>query len=215
MSKKTDLRVLRTRKLLWESLVDLVEKRDFDSITISEITSHAMVNRATFYSHYEDKTDLLERGTAEVIKDLVEKFRPMQAATDPNDFESVKQGLHLTLDHISEHSEFYRIMLNSAAGSSLRKGIQDVIDAFIMRKVEALGRPEREKLIPDVLLARTVSSVIVGLLSWWIDEAKPVSKDELVDYYLRVMVLGPYRCLGLENQYARKQKMHDGDQHPQ
>ena len=200
MSKQIDLRVQRTRKLLWESLVQLVETRDFDSVTVADITANAMVNRATFYRHYEDKYDLLERGTADVVKNLAEKIRPAQSTDDQNDFTAARQGLRLTLDHVTEHAGFYRIMLNSAAGSSLRKGIQEVIDTFLGKKIESLGVPNGEKLVPDLIVARVVSSVIVGLISWWIDENEPLSKDELVDYYLKMMVLGPYRCIGLKSE---------------
>ena len=204
VSKKMDLRVIRTRKLLWESLVHLVEEREFTSITVGDIAANAMVNRATFYRHYEGKTDLLERGTAEIVKELAEKIRPVKPAGTANrqDFDAAKQGLLLILDHVAEHSEFYRIMLGSAAGSTLRGTIQDLIDDFLLRKIEAVNEgvsgPESRHLVPDAVTARTVSSVIVGLISWWIDERTPVAKDQLVEYYLRLMVLGPYRCLGFE-----------------
>ena len=55
----SDLRVRRTRKLLGEALVSLVGEKGYDAVSVAEIAERAMVNRATFYLHYEDKYDLL------------------------------------------------------------------------------------------------------------------------------------------------------------
>jgi AcrR family transcriptional regulator len=55
-----DPRIRRTRELLQQSLGHLLETKDFDRISVHEITDAAGVNRATFYAHYNDKFALLE-----------------------------------------------------------------------------------------------------------------------------------------------------------
>ncbi|MED3563422.1 TetR/AcrR family transcriptional regulator [Bacillus xiapuensis] len=64
---KTDPRILRTRKLIMDSFIELSGKKEFKDITIKDITTEAMVNRATFYYHFEDKYDLLEKILSEVL----------------------------------------------------------------------------------------------------------------------------------------------------
>jgi AcrR family transcriptional regulator len=64
---KTDPRVLRTRKLIMDSFIDLSGKKEFKDITIKDITTEAMINRATFYYHFEDIYDLLEKVLSEVL----------------------------------------------------------------------------------------------------------------------------------------------------
>jgi AcrR family transcriptional regulator len=59
--EKTDPRILRTRKLIMDSFITLSGEKEFKDITIKDITTEAMVNRATFYYHFEDKYDLLEK----------------------------------------------------------------------------------------------------------------------------------------------------------
>jgi AcrR family transcriptional regulator len=56
----TDPRVRRTRQLLQHSLAELLTTREFDRLSVQEITDAAGVNRATFYAHYPDKFALLE-----------------------------------------------------------------------------------------------------------------------------------------------------------
>jgi AcrR family transcriptional regulator len=64
---KTDPRVLRTRKLIMDSFIELSGKKEFKDITIKDITTEAMINRATFYYHFEDIYNLLEKVLSEVL----------------------------------------------------------------------------------------------------------------------------------------------------
>src|SRR5258708_10411300 len=59
-SEGTDPRILRTRLLLQQALQKLLKKKDFEEISVQDITDTATVNRATFYDHYTDKFALLE-----------------------------------------------------------------------------------------------------------------------------------------------------------
>src|SRR5690606_35080751 len=64
---KTDPRVIRTRKLIMDSFIKLSESKEFKDITVKDITAEAMINRATFYHHFEDIYDLLEKALSEVL----------------------------------------------------------------------------------------------------------------------------------------------------
>ena len=59
LKKKIDVRVRRTRDALGDALVDLMQEKPFDSITVQDVLDRAQVGRSTFYSHYSDKNDLL------------------------------------------------------------------------------------------------------------------------------------------------------------
>ena len=64
---KTDPRILRTRKLIMDSFIELSGKKEFKDLTVKDITTEAMINRATFYYHFEDIYDLLEKVLSEVL----------------------------------------------------------------------------------------------------------------------------------------------------
>jgi AcrR family transcriptional regulator len=55
-----DPRIRRTRELLQQALGKLLETKEFENISVQDITDAATVNRATFYAHYPDKFALLE-----------------------------------------------------------------------------------------------------------------------------------------------------------
>ena len=60
-----------TQKLLREALIELIEERNFESLTVGEITERAMVSRAAFYRNYQDKYDLVEKIFEEAMSALL------------------------------------------------------------------------------------------------------------------------------------------------
>lgn len=98
---KTDPRVLRTRKLIMESFIKLSSKKEFKDITIKDVTVEAMINRATFYYHFEDKYDLLDKTLSEVLSINLESIhfnhRKLDEDTIINIFKALtnfQQSLH-------------------------------------------------------------------------------------------------------------------------
>jgi AcrR family transcriptional regulator len=67
----TDPRILRSRKMLMEALRSLLNRKEFDDISIQEIADEAGLNRATFYLHYPDKNALLQAMTDARFRDLI------------------------------------------------------------------------------------------------------------------------------------------------
>ncbi|WP_017814020.1 TetR/AcrR family transcriptional regulator [Paenibacillus shenyangensis] len=55
-----DPRVIRTRQLIQQAFLELLRTRDFQQVTVSDITRHATINRVTFYTHYTDKYELMD-----------------------------------------------------------------------------------------------------------------------------------------------------------
>ena len=68
--QKKESKYYYTAQLMNQALIALLEKKDIEFITVTEITKKAGVNRSTFYLHYENIYDLLE----ETIQNLNEKF---------------------------------------------------------------------------------------------------------------------------------------------
>jgi len=59
-NKETDLRVVKTKKAIFEAFSRLLKLKSYSKITVSDIVKEAQINRNTFYLHYYDKDDLLE-----------------------------------------------------------------------------------------------------------------------------------------------------------
>ena len=128
---KTDPRIRRTRKFIMDAFIDLSSKKEFKDITVKDITTEAMINRATFYYHFEDIYDLLEKVLSEVLlinlnrKNIEEKELNEEAITEMfvaiTDFQqSLSNRCHRGYEEtiariIRDHLEiiFYHRLLNS------------------------------------------------------------------------------------------------------
>ena len=63
--KKTDLRVIKTRRAINAALLDLLQKKSIDNITVTELSQKAEINKGTFYLHYADIYDLYQNALKE------------------------------------------------------------------------------------------------------------------------------------------------------
>jgi AcrR family transcriptional regulator len=71
--EKLDPRVKRTRGLILRSFESLLAEKGFESISVQDVTDRAEINRATFYAHFEDKYDLLDRTISQMFMQEIEK----------------------------------------------------------------------------------------------------------------------------------------------
>ena len=69
----TDPRILRSRRMLMDSLAKLLKSKRFEDISVQEIAEEATLNRNTFYLHYPDKSALLLAMTESRFRDLIEQ----------------------------------------------------------------------------------------------------------------------------------------------
>ncbi|MDW4407547.1 TetR family transcriptional regulator [Staphylococcus saprophyticus] len=67
VESKSDLRVIKTRKSIMQAFIKLSDEKDFKNITVKDIAQEALINRATFYYHFSDIYDLLDKVLAEEL----------------------------------------------------------------------------------------------------------------------------------------------------
>jgi len=70
-TEATDPRIVRSRQMLMEALARLLDRKEFNDISVQEIADEATLNRATFYLHYADKNALLQAMTAARFRELI------------------------------------------------------------------------------------------------------------------------------------------------
>lgn len=78
---KIDKRIVKTKTSIKNAFLDLAQNKKLDDITVSELTSHAKVNRSTFYLHYDGVGSVL----ADVESEIAEKIATNLDSFDLND----------------------------------------------------------------------------------------------------------------------------------
>ncbi|MGM7680778.1 TetR/AcrR family transcriptional regulator [Cytobacillus sp. Hm23] len=169
----TDLRSVRTRKFIINSFIELLEKKAFNSIKISDITSGAMINRATFYHHFLDKYDLLEK----VIKEELMKNVLQELSNNKEFNEEMLKSLFLSITkfHMSLSDRCQRSYHDMAVNieALLKKELEQIIFQSLLNKY-----PDQsdEKLR---MIATMLSWMIYGASIDWKQNSSKSSEDYL------------------------------------
>lgn len=197
-SSEGDLRVRRTKKMLREALIELILEKGVEGITVNEITERAMVNRSTFYRHYEDKTDLLERGIDEMLLELTEQMIPPPQdikdvdLTDPGSY----TNLRLFYNHVKENHTFYRVMLGENGPPGFRLRLVGISTDIIRRRIESMPPPAHTQLVPKDVVIHIMGATIVNFMSFWALSDMSYSVEEMIRYYTYLFMYGIYSSLG-------------------
>ncbi len=189
-----DLRVVRTLKAIQDAFTSLVSERGFDAVTVRAVTERAMVNRATFYRHFRDKNDLVRWIVDRVLADLA--WRPVPSNQLEFSIEAVVDHIEAVLRRMAAHSDLFRTVLVLGDCQRLTLKFQRFVEEIIEHRLQAIGASE--PLIPRAVVIPIVSRWGVAFLSWWLAEGMPYPPRETAVYMVKLLVVGPYRCLGLE-----------------
>lgn len=116
-----DLRIRRTQKAIREAFFSLIEERDFEHITVKDITDRAMISRNTFYLHYSDKYDLFNKICDELMRTLFFRAGKQLRRVQQNEFtvESVASIIRGGILAIDEDKREYRILFSAPCASEL------------------------------------------------------------------------------------------------
>ncbi len=170
---ESNLCVRRTKKLLREALIELIEERGFDSLTVGEISERALVSRATFYRNYQDKYDLVEQIFAEAMQSLLIAISEPEIVHSPQTWERF-------FDHIGQYERLYHALLGRKGSPwfvmKMRASIVDLVKGF--RQLEIPGAPPlypaADELVPDL-----VAAIFVEAITWWLEQGKPYTTQEI------------------------------------
>ena len=199
MTKKTDLRVLRTRKLIKEAFLELIGEKGFEAITIQEIADLALINRATFYLHYDDKYDLLEKITADVFAELSQLIRP-SSYVENNEvlISKLEQMIQNIFDNIGENIDFYHVMLGPNGLLGVSSQIQTIIKHNFKQEFLLLQLQDTDLSMPLDLLVEFIASALMGMIQWWITNEQIYSSAQMSKNLVKIITQGPLEAAGLK-----------------
>jgi len=189
--KRLDPRVIRTRKLLKESILSLIEEKSFSEITIREITDRATLNRVTFYLHYDDKLDLLQDASYQIWDELVQSYSQYIFDLSPEASYSI---ILANFQHFQKHESFYKAVLKRDGILPFVRSMEDYIYHSNLRRLQGSEEESGEISLEKELLLRHLSAGFVGVASWWLETDQPLTPEEMADQLANLYLKG-YRPL--------------------
>ena len=156
--KKMDRRVRQTRDALGDALLELIQEKKFEEITVQHVLDRAGVGRSTFYKHYRDKNDLF-------LSD-VEEFFEMMA----NLLKRSKENSHRVapvyelFSHVSEMRHLHEAL---AAADKLRD-FQEMGQEYFARGIKGRMEEIAGTLTQSTVTAQALAGALFSMLSWWL-----------------------------------------------
>ncbi|MEK5205539.1 MULTISPECIES: TetR/AcrR family transcriptional regulator [Psychrobacillus] len=165
--KTKDLRVVKTKKAIYQALTHILKNKSLTDINVSELCRQAGVNRGTFYFHYEEVGDVFKEFFEEVILDLQESYK------EPYKYISalqLKSSVYKNLDpktvrifhHVKKYEDFYRIILSDNVSTTYYYMFFDAIRSNFIEDSKIGEYDESKKFVYSFM-----TNAIIGLIIEW------------------------------------------------
>jgi AcrR family transcriptional regulator len=179
-----DRRIVKSKKALKDSILALMQKKDFKDISITEIVQEADLNRGTFYKHYPYKEDLLNEIIDDVISDLIASYR--EPYKDRETFEVNKLTSHAikVFEHVKKHANFYTLMVDSNALPGFQYKLCDILKNL---SIQDFDDHDHDSSVNRELLSSYHSYAIFGMIIEWINGGFKYSSNYMAEQLLTII----------------------------
>jgi AcrR family transcriptional regulator len=179
-----DARVLETRKRIDAAFVQLLFRRSYKSLRVSDITKKAGIGRATFYAHFSSKDELLKSQVIRVIVPMLHAFPESASLLDCRSF----------FAHVREAPQLFRAIMSGGEGSGsrvVREAMEERLDVLMRGTGRVTGT------VPSLLVKRFVISTLLTIVSCGLQPNAAESGDEMQIQFEKLV------GSGLSDQLAR------------
>ena len=174
MSEATvNKRVLLTKKLIKNSLIEILETKGIQKVTVTEICTNAQINRSTFYAYYNSPYDLMSAIKMDIISDT-EKLLEDCPELPPE--KRLKFLLEKHLNYLSSHlKEFMAFSSDIGEDFSLPAQTMEIILTPYLNVIlnERYNEKQRE-MIKIFSIYGTI-----GIVKNWIKSSQNISVKDL------------------------------------
>ncbi len=179
MNEKTDLRIIKTKKILFDTLLKLMKQKNFDKIKISDICDEALINRSTFYAHYADKYELLDNLVEDLKLSLLKDLEENQNIISSKEY--IMKLLSILIDHIDEKKEIYSAIILNNRNGFLIDFLVDIIERESSERLKNNDDIIKSQLPLDIIV-KFYSGGLINICLSWLTQKDKYTKEELLKY---------------------------------
>jgi AcrR family transcriptional regulator len=162
---KVDRRILKSQEAIKKAVIELMSEKNFNQITIQDISDRANVSRRTIYLHYLDKFDLLDK----LIEEHINELRELQKSSSELTF--IEGGL-IWFEYLEKNFLFFSTMLASQGALSFRNRFL----AFVIEGLrdEVNTREGKNRGFHEDVIVRFIAAAYVEVVEWWFLNGMPL-----------------------------------------
>ena len=175
-SSRRDARAVKSGAALRAALLNLLETKPLDQITVREIAAEAGIHYATFFRHHQTREALLDEIATEQIEALVALTLPvLDSANSLAAFTALCR-------HVDDHRALWTALLTGGAGGTMRGTLLGIARDL------APARAPSDHWLPTDLATICAVSLIVETLAWWLAQPSGAFTVEAVALILHRLV---------------------------
>lgn len=197
----TDRRIARSKRALRTALIELMEERGLDGLSVNDLCARADLNRGTFYNHFHDKDDLLTSLEDEVIADLEHIQEQMKDLTvmDLVRYRTRKQPLPFLVDlfdYLREQGDFLHAVTGPGGDIRFAPRLRDSVCANLIQTI--LHERYRNDPTPFVqYYVAFYATAYLGVIERWIEAGMQESSEEMALIAMRLFFIKPGESITL------------------
>ncbi|MGN4425461.1 TetR/AcrR family transcriptional regulator [Bacillus cereus group sp. MYBK30-1] len=186
MENKVDLRVIKTQRAIKNTFIQLIEEVGFEKVNVRKLIERAEVNRSTFYLHYQDKYDLLNKIEDELLEGLrhiitdktLTKTVEQDSASD-----SRLEKMNKVAIYLFDNKKIIRLLTSDKGDPNFLSKIGGVFESvWIDKKVVIISN------IPKRYAFAVLAGMLTNLIGEWIRsdfEETPEQFSQIAVYMTR------------------------------
>lgn len=189
MRTKENQRVLLTKRLLYEGLLRLLDKKELDKITITELCVEAGINRATFYKHYSMPKDIL----TDKMNQLIDNFVKNNLLDEFQKKTISKEHLEKLCQYLYDNSALVKILINNNMDGEISCILKNISPKISFLR-DDLGKDlDKDNL---KLLSNFICFGGYYLIRQWILDDIPKTPEEIASLIFDISTKGWIRLSG-------------------
>lgn len=158
-----DLRVTKTKEALRKSLIELLNEKPLESISITEICRKAKINRGTFYLHYAQIENLFEEYFKEIMEDLAESYQEPYRHVEVLQTSALDPTTIRIFHHVEKYKPFYRIIFSKKVPIMYYYLLFEEINHLLLQDGAAILQDD----INRPLFCAYQANAIIGMIIYW------------------------------------------------
>ena len=178
-----DPRAVRTQEALHRAMLQLLDEKSLDQITVRDIVLVAGIGYNTFFRHHPSKEALLETIAARQISTLFQLSVPVLYSRD------LSSAAIALLEYVNQNRSLWKTLLTGGAAGFVRE------EFLRQAKAVAKFRGQHNRLMPPDLGTTLIVSSVLELITWWLQQRKPLPV-ELVAEILTCAIVKPIMDAG-------------------
>ncbi|KPI57300.1 TetR family transcriptional regulator [Clostridioides difficile] len=194
-----DRRTIRTKKMIRSALAELIDEKGFNNISVTDLTQRADINRGTFYLHYVDKYDLLEKIENEIIQEIEEETKHLDSS-NMMEIDTSSEPLPFMVklfEYFRKNSVIIKSILGPKGDPTFERKIKKFIETNLFEKQKLRNFNIDEAIISEEYFIQYILSADLGVIQYWLEKNMKESPEEMALILARMSLLGPLRAVGI------------------